>query len=206
MSIGFCMKIMLVFGMLTWAYIAGFFDGEGHVSFARRNGGSSCIVVGMAQSQETGKTGPPQVLQCISAFLRDRGVRHNVYEAGIKQSPSFLQGRAIQQVRVSYHLQIQNRPGIQTFLEGVYPHLWVKKQKAEDAIRFLKLFPDMRGYFSNNAAVCPSVDLLKADRAQGLTYAAIAAKHGVKLGIVYRRLHLDKSRQQTRAWRAAQKA
>lgn len=187
---------------INWAYVAGFFDGEGSISFSRRNGGTSCTVVGLAQSQEHGKTGPPTVFVAISEFLRCRQIRHNVYEVGARETPTFVHERAVHTYRTVYHIQIQNRPGITAFLQGVYPYLYVKKQKAEDALRFLKLFPDMRGYFSNVRQAHLSVDALAADRAVGMTYAMIAKKHHCSVGCVHRKLNLENSRQQMRNWRA----
>lgn len=104
--------------MINWAYIAGFFDGEGHIGLCGKS-----MRVNLTQKD-------PVVLRAIVAFLGKEGIKTTVRDASYK-------------AQTLYRIEIQNRPGIQKFLRGVLPYIVVKKQPAEDYARYLILYPPL---------------------------------------------------------------
>ena len=109
-------------GVCGWAYVAGFFDGEGHL---RSTGLGKYFV--LTQSSR-------RVLDEIAEFLREHEIRSAIYEAkhsNPKWSPSV------------FHLYVTRTPDIIRIIENIRPWLIVKKQVAEDMWRHAKLFPPL---------------------------------------------------------------
>ncbi len=139
---------------ISWSYVAGFFDGEGSISVVRRKVEStSCVTVSFAQSSDDDQ--PPPILAEISALLTEHGIRHGLYDdkRSTGRTGELPNGRVITTRRISWKIQIFNRAGCQRVLELLGPYLRVKKVRAEDTIRFMKLFPDMRGRFTPSKKV-----------------------------------------------------
>lgn len=105
-------------------YLAGFFDGEGSLSYCRSaNQYNVCI----AQCDR-------DVLVKIQEFLSVYGV----------QSSVLIKGKSPIGKRTVYYLQIAHRRrNIQNFLALISHRLVVKKNLAEDVCRFLKVYPAM---------------------------------------------------------------
>ncbi len=122
---------------MNWAYVAGFFDGEGHVRM--NNSGSRNIetmCVGITQKKT-------KVLGIIMDFLESNGIRCGYSDRGSAAS----------------HVIITGRDNISKFLRGVIPFLVVKKPEAQDFLRFFTIYP--RGLKSDlNKALRQDVNYL----------------------------------------------
>lgn len=109
---------------MNWPYIAGFFDGEGNISVPL---GHSTVIVNITQAGSRGR----ETLEEISQFIGTYGLRS----------------------RVSFRVQLENRQPVYMlwtrpldsikFLEKVLPYLRIKRTKAQDVIRFKRLFPSL---------------------------------------------------------------
>ena len=115
---------------VDWAYVAGFFDGEGSASQA-----SGCSSPRM-QIVITQKMHAP--LEAIGAFLATHGIVATLYGPYPSKSASKLV--------VSGH-----DDGSLKFFRGVLPYLIVKKALVEDAMRLLVIFPSMSRFASRLA-------------------------------------------------------
>ena len=96
---------------MNWAYIAGFFDGEGCLSKSWKRKVFQ-ISISQAEFQNT-------VLFEIARFLESNGVASSIYTHKEK-------GRS----RAGSSLAITSQPSVKVFLENVLPYCIVKKQKA----------------------------------------------------------------------------
>jgi hypothetical protein len=116
--------------MLTWQYIAGFFDGEGHVTMTHSVSlRSSHIEVGISQSQERGRA----LFSEIQEWLLPYGIECKIY----RQKPRGT-------LKQMYHLDFTGRENYTRFLHHVFPHLHIKKVETQDMLRYLKLFPQKK--------------------------------------------------------------
>lgn len=108
--------------VMSWPYIAGFFDGEGNV---RLSGSLSSVQLSLHQSGKRGK----KVLETIRDFLlNEHGISSRVAEREerTKNQPMF-------------RLYIYNRVGVVMFIHGVMPYLHVKKVECQDLLRYLTI-------------------------------------------------------------------
>ena len=170
---------------ISWEYVAGFFDGEGcvgiHQNKARR--GNGCPVVIIAQTGDRGRL----LLLEIADFLKPMGV--STYLGTSKRMKDTH--------RTCYNLRIANRPGVITFLRGVFPYLRIKKVEAQDVLRFLTVFGSIKGWYFRELN-----QLRSAAKARGEGYVAIAVpyNHPDSLGkegrarVKYLRSHTPKWR------------
>ena len=158
---------------VNWDYIAGFFDGEGSIStmnYTWRSGVASTVVT-LSQSGEEGRV----ILEKIMAFLLENGIKSYISTA--KRPEKYRQMR---------NLRICSREGVMRFLMAMRPRVSVKKVGVEDNLRFLMIFPTLKG--KENAernrrtakygAVVIDVDVLKSDRSSGMSMRALAQKYG----------------------------
>jgi len=106
---------------MSWAYIAGFFDGEGHIGMQGRG-----IQLSMAQSRKRGL----EVLREIKEFLALHGVKSSTY---INKNPEKC-----------HSLWVTNRPDIRYLLNLLMPYLHVKKEEAQDHLRYITMFPAIK--------------------------------------------------------------
>jgi hypothetical protein len=122
---------------MSWEYIAGFFDGEGHVGLGRQkrcgdghfSRGSPRVT--MVQGLERGRT----LLEEIQAFLASRGINSVVQ----------VHSEGSAHERRSYRLRITGFRGVTHFLLCVFPYLRIKKVEAQDLIRYATVFPSLAG-------------------------------------------------------------
>jgi LAGLIDADG-like domain len=107
---------------MDWAYISGFFDGEGCISIrAKKN---SRPTLSMAQTD-----GDHSVLADIQEFLQIHKIRSYIYRYGGNRPANYKPARV---------LVITHAYGVEDFLTNCLPHLRVKRKKAELAIGFLQ--------------------------------------------------------------------
>jgi intein/homing endonuclease len=114
---------------MNWAYIAGFFDGEGCIRVARAKLGIG-ITLQIVQVTEH-----VEVLNEIAAFLKGLNVEAIVNDEKFVRNPRW---------RPVSNLTIRRRDSVMTFLRGVLPYIYVKKVSAQDALRFLRMYPSLR--------------------------------------------------------------
>ena len=113
--------------IMNWSYIAGFFDGEGSLWFARAStGGGIHAQITIGQSSEL-------VLQKMAAFLVGHGILAKVSQR--KKQEGNLQKKEF------FVLYVTNLINVRKFLEGVMPYLVVKKVGAQDVLRYMRLYP-----------------------------------------------------------------
>lgn len=93
------------------AWLAGFFDGEGNITFTQNGSGWTNLRLGLAQNER-------KELDKVRARFGGR-----VWPVGSR----------------CHHWELTDAPGIRTFLKFVLPYLRVKKQKAELALEFAQL-------------------------------------------------------------------
>jgi LAGLIDADG-like domain len=105
--------------MINWAYIAGFFDGEGHIRQDQLQ---------ISQSRDRGLL----MLSRVKDWLANEGIH-----SGVQSNPYIRKG----QTDLSHYLYITNRDNIEKFLNGVLPYLEIKRTEAQDTLRYFRLFP-----------------------------------------------------------------
>ena len=116
---------------MTWAYIAGFTDGEGCIGMRQAGENSFYFPISIAQAGSSGK----KVLTEIQNFLESEGITSKVYERRATLGPlSKL---------TQYSLYLGKRDSVQKFIKGILPFSRTKKLKAQDALRMSVLFPPL---------------------------------------------------------------
>jgi hypothetical protein len=122
---------------MSWEYVAGFFDGEGHVGLTRQKRcgegqySRGSIRATMVQSLERGRV----LLEEIRRFLAKQGICSAV---GIHAGGGV-------NTRRCYHVRITGFRSVVPFLRGIFPFLRIKKLEAQDFIRYDKAFPSLVG-------------------------------------------------------------
>lgn len=130
---------------ITWAWLAGFFDGEGclHIKMAGRG-----VHWSLYQAGSRGLA----VLCEIQTFLAAHGIKSAIYSRPPRQHAK------VTSVLTSNHLYVSRRADVMTILRALLPHLRVKRVEAADAVRFYTLYPEMvagtRGFNLLNKEGC----------------------------------------------------
>ena len=182
--------------MMSWAYIAGFLDGEGCISLCPNQARPLATNLQITMSQ-TGVEGFC-VLSEIKEFLSEHGMKSYLRP---NNSPS---KRKHTTHREMWNLSLMARPSTVPFLRSVLPYLHVKKVKAQDCLRYMIIFPDRRGFHFKELnskrklegwhRPLKKVDeaSIIADRKAGMTVDAIRLKHGASWHILYKRMKVGK--------------
>jgi len=119
--------------MITWPYIAGFFDGEGNINLPLYGRGSGSPRIAIDQTRERGRV----LLEGIRSFLDANG---------IPLSAVYVCRRKVPEKHAEHWtLRIQQRESSIAFLEAVLPYLHIKKTEAQDIVRFSRLYPRLSG-------------------------------------------------------------
>jgi LAGLIDADG DNA endonuclease family protein len=114
---------------VNWAYVAGFFDGEGHVG---RGLGAHRICVTIAQKMR-------EPLDQMKAFLERQNIRSGISKKRDKTGVQYLSISALDHVR--------------SFLAAVRPYVIVKKQVTEDTWRYLTMWPMLSNHVRSKMAL-----------------------------------------------------
>lgn len=119
---------------MCWAYVAGFFDGEGCLhALGDFEAGRQGFRVTISQTQK-------EVLDEIADFLNAAGVAAYVLRHKVKPKPD-----AKRRLKPAWNIWITERNSIRRFIDGVFPYLRVKRQRAEDYRRAVILMPVLNG-------------------------------------------------------------
>ena len=117
---------------MNWAYIAGFFDGEGSLRVPMGQKYVTSPQVCIYQSDQL-------VLLRIQRFLAAHGIHSHVRKENRMR-------KGLQRViskKDQYILDFSRKQSVTIFLRSIRPYAVVKKQIIEDCIRYLILFPAM---------------------------------------------------------------
>lgn len=119
--------------MITWEYLAGFFDGEGCINYA--NSGSVRtyrVRLTFSQSRPRGY----ELLGRIKHFLELNGCK-----LGKIHTSGYIRDKEKQ----GWQLQIVQKDSVKLILNALMPYLEIKKLEAQDALRRTKLYPSFVG-------------------------------------------------------------
>jgi LAGLIDADG-like domain len=111
--------------MMNWGYVAGFFDGEGTFHYVSTHG-NLIPYISIAQSGVIGRVS----LERIKIFLAEHGIESGIDRKEIKGG----------NYQLAYSLRVRKREHVDAFLRGVFPYLIIKKTKAQDNLRFSKMY------------------------------------------------------------------
>lgn len=173
---------------MSWAYIAGFFDGEGCLNAVGGGslGSTKSKVRFRIQISQTLNVGR-DTLEEMAEFLRERGISSYVVKHGLARH------RRTPKWRQCYNLLILRVESVRLFIEGVFPYLRIKKSRAEDYRRMTILYPSMIGCTVPARISRPRFIQMVED---GVGYGEIARRFGINhAGVVARAkrlgLHVD---------------
>lgn len=109
---------------MKWAYIAGFFDGEGNVGMPL---GHNCPLLNITQAGDVGRL----LLEEIKDFLATEGIHCRIESVSI-----VLNHKPCYRIRM-------NAGSVVAFLVKVMPYLRIKRTIAQDVLRARKMFPSL---------------------------------------------------------------
>jgi LAGLIDADG endonuclease len=119
--------------MITWQYLAGFFDGEGCVNYA--NSGSKRtyrVRLTFSQAFPRGLV----LLNKIKAFLEANECKlGKVTTSGYRRTLD----------KQGWQLQVTHKASTKKIMEAMLPHLEIKKVEVQDALRRQLLYPSFLG-------------------------------------------------------------
>jgi len=171
---------------VTWAYLAGFFDGEGSLGCSQTRGGRiGSFRVTVAQSGREGL----DVLSRARDFLAAEGVDAYVYSrkaTGMGKRPM-------------HYLCISAFHSLRRFLRGILPYVVVKRVNCQDTMRYLIMFPISRagtggrawktrrlaGRYLNSKLSTNDVVQIRLRYAAGESRKALATEYGVKYPAIW---------------------
>jgi len=111
---------------MNWAYIAGFFDGEGCLSLQ-----TTRMNISLYQSGDIGRA----VLSEMSEWLKGEDIESCLYH---RKKFTLLSKKELWELRIS------SRRSQLLFLRGVLPYARVKRILIQDFIRYYTMFPPNR--------------------------------------------------------------
>ena len=119
--------------MITWQYLAGFFDGEGCVNYATSGSTRTYrIRLTFCQSRPRGYT----LLSKIKSFLEKNGCQLGKIHTS---------GYIIDKEKQGWQIQITEKKSTKKIMEALLPYLEIKKIEVQDALRRQKLYPAFLG-------------------------------------------------------------
>lgn len=118
--------------MVSWQYIAGFFDGEGCLTTSTGKYSTHNFSMCLAQAGDVGK----RVLIEIQDFLSAHGVKSHI---------SSFQPKSDRPRKIMHQLRANGAKNSIPWIKGVLPYLIVKKTIAQDYLRFSLIFPPRYG-------------------------------------------------------------
>ena len=120
--------------IFSWAYLAGFLDGDGWISFSKnKNCATKRYMVGFTQ-----KATEWRYIAKIYRFLKSKGIRATLIRRTVK-SP--MVPRRVNMINI----HVREQESIVKFVEQLIPFLFIKKKRAEDCLLYLRDRLDKRG-------------------------------------------------------------
>jgi len=117
---------------INWAYIAGFFDGEGSIVMSTKGRDTN---IGCRLSITNTNY---EVLKIIDKFLQSNGIKGQIGSKPDSKPISHDNGKTYGQTKPCYNWRVGHRIFIIKFLVKTLPYLIVKKQKALEAISYIE--------------------------------------------------------------------
>src|SRR5467141_2483085 len=105
----------------TWEWLAGFFDGEGSINMCM-GGNRATVSCTLTQAGTVGL----KVLTDVRLFLQGQGISSCLVH---RQRPK-------SHWTTCHELRLGGRVAVMPFLRGLFPHLKIKKVKAQDVLRY----------------------------------------------------------------------
>lgn len=130
---------------MDWRYAAGFFDGEGSIGLrmdARSKTGSVIPYICITQAE---KYRGFRAITELAKFLEQEGIPTYVYIVDQRGKATINCTRNYRTMRFF----IASYPNVLYVLRKLLPYLIVRKNSAEDLIRFMQLFPPRTGKNAN---------------------------------------------------------
>lgn len=120
--------------VMTWEYVAGFFDGEGNIRLDMGSGKANAKLT-LTQADERGRI----LLTVLQEFMAEQSIRARINKSA-ELGPTG---------KYMYRLYIYNRAGVLAFLKNVFPFIYIKKLECQDIWRYLMLFPSLQKFQAN---------------------------------------------------------
>lgn len=157
---------------MDWPYVAGFFDGEGCLhALGDFTAGRQGFRITISQTQK-------EVLDEIAVFLNHNGIAAYVLKHRANPKPD-----AKKALKPAWNVWITERNSIRRFIDGVFPYLRVKKQRAEDYRRAVILTPNLIGATTPQTRLRRDVFFRLMESGKGI--AEIARMYGLHYTTVY---------------------
>jgi Trp operon repressor len=160
---------------MNWQYVAGFFDGEGCVTWDRgitkKHAGFSTPTITVSQS---GDFRGSVVLERIKVFLREEGIHSRIRPQKSKKRRKPM-----------FNLVVSSRENVSLFLRKVLGAVIVKRTVVQDTLRFLTLYPSLAGRRTTREMYIQEIRKLWN---KGMSQRAIAVKYGVTQAAVSKRI------------------
>jgi len=131
-----------------WAYLAGFFDGEGNICCT-----SPSFRLQLAQSGWRGKVLMEEFRRIFKEECKLPGkIRVTPWIPNAKNMKSWP--KKPKNPQTSYRLTVTHRDSVRFILSRMFPFLKIKKVETQDVLRYFRLFPKNQGWNKTRDAVC----------------------------------------------------
>lgn len=136
--------------MMSLAYIAGVFDGEGSMGLTGTEGRDDGSIIPYISIASSEKYRGWETLTEISNYLMEkRGIKCHV-DVYDQRGPRLTKdGQPYNRNYRTMRLSIRSHHHVRLTLEALLPYLHIRKNSAEDLLRFLQLFPPRTGPYAS---------------------------------------------------------
>lgn len=164
--------------IVSWAYIAGYFDGEGHVGFHTTKSGGKTRSLSWYNTH----------LISLEAMQDFMGVGRIVSrDPGSFNASNVPAGRVVAK-KTQYILTISNKAHLIHALDNMIPYLIIKRDKCEELRKFVETIDDTGMVNFGKAAAVSTDQLVRWHHDEKKSHAEIAALIGVTRTSVSREL------------------
>jgi len=154
---------------MNWAYIAGFFDGEGYVGMPLgRNG----LRLNIAQSGNRGKV----LLIKIQDFLASKNI-HSYIHSTLNYSKDHPRHQE------KHNLWISQWDSLEIFMLCVLPYIHIKKLSCQDYLRYMALYPKKAQKLRNQSE---RIKKIREQSETGKSFSEIARQEKLAISTIAR--------------------